>query len=1058
MKITEKNTLKQDKSVPRWKSIVRLNWFGIRGKLITVFLILKVVPLLVMGFVVWGSLSYLEKNTIKKVTELSNDLKETIVDVGDRAIVSSVNELDNHSRESIERLSTDTARAVAQFLYDRDYDILQAANLTPEEESYQKFIFSRKRGVSSHGEWQLHPDGSKWMAVESADKSNQVVVAKSEKNKKEFHSRPGELNRIKILPLYLEMTFVDTKGMEQVKLTSLTGVKKSCSDISQKENTWCKAEPYFEELKKLQAGQIYVSEVIGPYIPSKIIGAYTPGAAKKRGIPYRPQAAGYAGKENPVGKRFRGIVRWATPVVEKGVIIGYVTLALDHTHIMEFTDHIIPTGERYSSIPDASSGNYAFMWDHLGRNISHPRDYFIVGYDPESGEPEIPWLEERLYKQWQASDLSIEDFLEQTPTFQSQGDGNKPSKELMAQGLVGLDGRFLNFAPQCVGWMNLTQHGGSGSFVIFWSKLWKLTTAATIPYYTGQYGRTARGFGFVTIGANIDAFHQPALETEEKLAVIIKNKTEQAALQQEDLISLISSSLMETIQKIIIFTLIMIFLVVFIAFWMASSLSKHLTMMIAGLQNFRDGDMKYRLPISSNDEMGELAHSFNVMAENIEINFKDLEKKSLENKVLLKKLSSEVEEKSKTEELLRKAKDVAEYSNHAKSEFLANMSHEIRTPMNGIVGMTSLVLGTELNLDQQKYIENIKLSTDGLLSLLNDILDFSKIEAGQLVMEKNNFNLVSMLDNIISLMGHAAKEKGLELILQKDGLDFPVFVEGDELRLRQILVNLIGNGIKFTEKGSVMLRFIPEEREDYKVGLHFIVSDTGIGIPEGKQEIIFSSFKQVDSSTTRKFGGTGLGLAICKQLVEMMGGRIWYESAVGKGSQFHFIVVFERGKEEKVKQHQPTISSAVNGLAVLLVDDNKINRSLAGIVLEQDSHRIFEAENGLDGLAVLLEEDIDLILMDVQMPVMDGLTASTIIRASENGNDLSRFNLPQAFPDKLIRQCKGRHIPIVAMTANAMRGDQEKCLAAGMDNYLTKPFEPVQLRSIISDVVRSTPE
>lgn len=404
------------------------------------------------------------------------------------------------------------------------------------------------------------------------------------------------------------------------------------------------------------------------------------------------------------------------------------------------------------------------------------------------------------------------------------------------------------------------------------------------------------------------------------------------------------------------------------------------------------------------------------------------------------------------------AKDEAIRSNHAKSDFLANMSHEIRTPMSGIIGMTRLALDTKSTADQRNYLKNIKLSADSLLGLLNDILDLSKIEAGQLLIGNNDFNLPAMLDNIISMMTFAAEEKGLELNLQYEASNLPLFVKGDELRLRQILVNLIGNSIKFTDTGLVTLKVTSENREDNQLELHIIVIDSGIGIPADKKETIFSSFSQGDPSTSRKFGGTGLGLTISKQLVELMNGRIWIENNKDQGTTFHFTVLLEQGNEENILQQDAVAAPRIKKLDILLVDDNTINCDIARYVLGEDGHRIVTAGNGLESLEIIANQDFDLILMDVQMPIMDGLTASNVIRASENESDLSLFNLPQFLSDKLIQQCKGKHIPIVAMTANAMEGDKEKCLAAGMDNYLTKPFEPTQVRALIADVFKSTPE
>ena len=296
------------------------------------------------------------------------------------------------------------------------------------------------------------------------------------------------------VPLYLEMTFVDLQGNEKVKVTTSDLLSPELQNVADPANTYCKAERYFDDLKKLKPGEIYVSEVIGPHLKSPLIGAYTRKRAEEKGIEFKPEDAAYAGKENPVGKRFKGIIRWATPVERKGRIIGWVTLALDHTHVMEFTDHLVPTDERYSAISDAGSGNYAFIWDYKGRNISHPRDYFIAGYDPETGQPAVPWLENSLFDDFRQSGLSVSEWCEAVPVMQGQSLKKKPAPELTAQGLLGLDCRYLDFAPQCQGWHNLTQHGGSGSFVIFWSGLWKLTTAGAIPYYTGRYGATPARF------------------------------------------------------------------------------------------------------------------------------------------------------------------------------------------------------------------------------------------------------------------------------------------------------------------------------------------------------------------------------------------------------------------------------------------------------------------------------------------------------------------------------------------------------------------------------------
>ena len=296
-----------------------------------------------------------------------------------------------------------------------------------------------------------------------------------------------------------------------------------------------------------------------------------------------------------MGKRFQSIIRWATPVAKAGQTIGYVTLALDHTHIMEFTDHIVPTEERYSPISDAASGNYAFMCDYKSRNISHPWDYFIVGYDPATGEEAVPWLSSEIYDMWQKSGLTFGEFQKTAPVFLEQRLAKKPAAPLTKAGMLGLDGRFLNFAPQCSGWHTLTQSGGSGSFVIFWSNLWKLTTAATIPYYTGMYKNSPRGFGYVTIGANVDDFHHAATQTASQIAAIEKDFEGKLLAKNAVNQKFMSDALEVTAKKLSLSTLFMILLVIFIAIWMASNLTGKITGMIRGIKRFQDGNYEHRL-------------------------------------------------------------------------------------------------------------------------------------------------------------------------------------------------------------------------------------------------------------------------------------------------------------------------------------------------------------------------------------------------------------------------------------------------------------------------------
>ncbi len=603
---------------------------SIRDKLIGIFVLIKVIPLIVLAWFAWNEISTLAITLESRINEMADTSTHTTKQVANLATSSSIRALDVRSREAIERLTTDTALRVASFLKDRDMDIRLASLLPVETKIYEAFLTTQKRTIILHDPWIMNDSGDAWKPIEELPVSGPSVAARNKDNELDFHYRGQERIGIKKeIPLYLEMTFVDLLGQEQVKVTSSDRLPKELRNVSLKDQTFCRAETYFKSLKKLKPGEIYVSDVIGAYVKPHMIGPYTKKRADQMGIGFNPEQSGYAGKENPVGKKFQGLVRWAMPVVENGTIKGYITLALDHTHIMEFTDHIVPTEERYSAISDAASGNYAFMWDPKGRNISHPRDYFIVGVDPETGDPAMPWLEDSLYREWEKTDQTITPFLNALPSYENQTLAKKPSKELIQKGLVALDCRYLNFAPQCDGWNNITQYGGSGSFVIHWSGLKKLTTAASIPYDTGQYGKSPRGFGFVTIGANVNEFHKPADITAKQINQIEEKYIQAIGQQNRNNQDVILTSLRETATRLTLYTGAMVILVIMIAVVMASTLTQKITRMIKGISRFQRGEMKYRLDIESSDEMGALGNAFNALADSTEAAISDLEKSKL---------------------------------------------------------------------------------------------------------------------------------------------------------------------------------------------------------------------------------------------------------------------------------------------------------------------------------------------------------------------------------------------------------------------------------------------
>ena len=834
---------------------------SIRIKLIIIFILIKILPLLFIAYIAYEGVLKLDTYLNKSTTFLYNQSKEIIINTANASIEDSIKNLDKKSQDSLEKISYQIANQVAEFLYERDKDLIFLSKLDLNQKILDSFYESKNKDITIHSEYYYDDETNTYKSKEefkSIERDKKTATLKD--NEKEFNYIDPINYKTKNIPIYKEISFFDLNGVEKYKVSSLN---KEKVDVSNSKNTYVKAEKYFEEIKKLKQNEIYVSDVIGEYVGTKVIGTFTKEKAKKAGIEFEPNNYGYAGVENPLGKRFEGIVRFITPVYKNGEKIGYVSLALDHRHIQEYTNTVNPTNTSLKqNISDATLGNYAFMWDYEGKSIAHPRDYSILGYDKNTGERVMPWLSADLAEKYYQSNKNINEFLKDYPKFEEQSLNKKPNlKQLKEDGNVGLDCRYLNFAPQCEGWMQLTENGGYGSFIINWSNVWKLTTAAAIPYYTGKYANSKRGFGFVTIGASVDDFHAAANKTKSDVLDILKNQTENMSEIMTENQFEIKSFIKALINELTIITFAMVILIIIIALLMSGYLSKKIDHILIGTKKFANNELDYRIKVTSKDEIGQLENSFNEMATKIEKLIIEEKKfnSNLEQKVIL-----ETSKQKEQEQLLIQQTRLA-----AMGKMIGNIAHQWRQPLNAL----GLVLQNlkfsydigELNENMMsKSINKATMLTNSMSKTIDDFRNFFKPNKAkeEFSINENVFKAIELVESTFE-HHHIKLEKHFSL-------EEPKFY-GFPNEFSQVILNILTNAKDaiFENKIENPLVIVQTKIEDSNILIS--IKDNGKGISE---EIINKIFEPY-FTTKDESKGTGIGLYMSKLIIENnMGGKI----------------------------------------------------------------------------------------------------------------------------------------------------------------------------------------
>ena len=616
-------------------------------KIIVFLFLVIIIPLVIALATISINSKTISDDVTSGINMLETEVSQSISKAAEQLNDVSSSEIDALTQYNWERLSVNLANQIAAFLYERDDDLtflaeaLSSADIADAQLTVDRFRRQKIKMITTHGDYRYDKDRHQWQKTAPDTVSGGYErIADNEENSRGFRFARQPDRTQSARPIYREISVIDLSGQEMVKSSDWS---LSLLNVTDRNNTFARSETYFNVLKTLKPGEIFVSHVIGAYRKTHMIGAYRQDRAAKADHDFAPEESGYAGLENPVGKRFNGIIRYATPLIRDGVKRGYVTMAVDHRHIMEFTDFIVPENYAtmddtnvgsdqatrrsfYTDIKDANKGNYAFMWDSHGRNIAHPREYFISGYDPETGRRVTPWISKDTAEAFSLSGADdIDQWIAEQRHYMNQSRDKKPNIEQVRSGLVPLDCRHLDFAPQCNGWHQINKDGGYGSFQIYWSGIWKLTTIATIPYYTGPYSAGKRGFGYVTIGANIGEFTKSGAAARDALNDSF-GAVNQSLLSQLRAMGTAADTALRSFQnQLFLIGAGMIIAVAGFAVLGSYNFRTRIGLLMQKTAEFASGNLDARVKMKGADEIKHIGDAFNVMATTVQNSQQELE-------------------------------------------------------------------------------------------------------------------------------------------------------------------------------------------------------------------------------------------------------------------------------------------------------------------------------------------------------------------------------------------------------------------------------------------------